>query len=99
MGHAKLEKPPGMCPQCGYVAMDIGSTTCPVCAATKRPHALRSTINIGDWAECEQCGATGVRDGNPCAHCNEIGWLFVRPGGFDGRRPIGLPMRGRRYLR
>ncbi len=56
---------------------------------------MRATVGNGDWNACESCNGSGREDVQECAHCNGIGWLFTRAGGFDGTRAQGIPIIGR----
>jgi hypothetical protein len=95
----KLRKPIGLCPTCDLAEIDVGlAGGVHMNPSTKKRcgGAFRSTVNVGDWAECYSCGASGVADSGTCITCNGIGSLFARPGGFDGRMPPGGKMPCRR---
>ena len=100
-GVRKREEPPtGICPECGFVA--FGLDYCGQCPSESPEGVqckgwMRSAVHAGDWRACVPCSGAGS-DGSAreCAHCNGIGWLFVRPGGLRGTSPSTLPVIGRR---
>ena len=93
----KADKPVAMCPLCHLVAHDSGriGNRCSSKSGNYRCDGIfTSTSEKNDWAECARCGATGMVEGIPCRHCRGVGWLFVRPGGFDNLQPAGMPIIG-----
>ena len=90
-------KPAGMCPICHLAIPDtarVGSQ-CPSRQGNYRCTGIfKDTTQANDWKACAPCDATGMIEGAPCRHCRGVGWIFVRPGGFDHRQPPGMPIIG-----
>jgi hypothetical protein len=39
---------------------------------------IRSANNVGDWAECPSCGATGFQATSTCIQCSGDRWTLAR---------------------
>ena len=77
----KRTHPVARCTACGKTSHFIGSanTRCPERSGNKRcKGTMRSAVCVGDWKECENCSATGIKDGSRCDWCNGDGHLYVR---------------------
>jgi hypothetical protein len=79
----KLQQPCTCCTHCGKVGYNIAQSNQPCRRVldrkgTKCKGAISSAINIGDWARCLDCHATGMSDGKSCEPCRGSGWNFVR---------------------
>ncbi len=97
VAEASAQRPTGMCPVCGRVAFALEwCGQCPTQTGGEQCKGwMRSTVHDGDWSACAPCDGIGRRDGDECMHCNAVGLVFVRAGGFDGTRPSGRPIIGR----
>lgn len=83
-----------MCTSCNYAFIDLPLTgsKCPTRSGGKAcKGTLRAALGPDDWTECSRCDGTGD-DAGQCADCAGVGWLFTRPGGFDGQQPAGVPI-------
>ena len=97
MANRKKSIPPAMCSICHLVAYDsqrVGSQCTSISRNYRCTGIFFDTTQPSDWLECAKCGGTGLMEGAPCRHCRSVGWLFVRPGGFDRRQPEGMPIIG-----
>ncbi len=94
----RAEPPTGICPECGFVA--FGLDFCGQCPSMSDGAQckgwMRSAVHAGDWSACVPCSGAGSDGGGECTHCNGVGWLFVRPGGFRETSAATLPIIGRR---
>lgn len=93
----KKSAPLAMCSTCHQVAYDPRrvNTQCTSISRNYRCSGIfYPTGQPGDWKECAKCEGTGLIEGVSCRSCKSVGWLFVRPGGFDRRQPEGVPIVG-----
>ena len=91
---SKRAMPVGMCTSCNYAITNVSliGHKCPTTSGGKScKGTLRSAQAPGDWTECAKCHGTGDNSGR-CMKCSGVGWLFTRPGGFDGQHPAGVPI-------
>ena len=97
-GEVDAHPPTGMCPECGFVAFGLEFCgQCPVESDGKPCTGwMRSAVHDGDWTLCDPCSGAGRAGAADCEHCNGVGWLFMRPGGFGAARATALPIIGRR---
>jgi hypothetical protein len=80
-------RPVAVCSICGAFEyqMQMINDRCPANAGGKQcKGALINALAADDWQACEQCDATGTRDGSECATCGGSGWKYLR-------QRIGLP--------
>ena len=76
---AKLEKPLGLCPDCGspaYILAAIGAS----CRNKNWEGKACKGRFIGtlskDLRDCSNCGATGLDGRAKCTHCRGVGYFY-----------------------
>lgn len=77
----KRTQPVARCTACGKTSRSIDSSNgrCPERIGTKRcKGTMKSAVCIGDWEECNNCSATGSKDGRRCDWCYGDGHIYVR---------------------
>jgi ribosomal protein S27AE len=83
----KLPRPKARCDQCGAVSI-YSEHINRHCVSVLNPGdedpircqgSFRAAVAAQDWAECPDCGATGLRDREPCGRCDGAGWLHRQP--------------------
>jgi DnaJ-class molecular chaperone len=80
-GRGKLRHPVGKCTNCGDEVYDLRMTNerCTSGSGKRRCRGvIRSMVSVGDWKECETCGATGFVGSETCASCDGTGWFHAR---------------------
>ena len=91
----KKPKPVGVCRVCMRAVFElnqVGDQCQTVILGCQCRGTVIETTNMDDWCECLTCHGTGDAGDEACLMCNDAGWLFTRPGGFDGAWPRNLPM-------
>ena len=74
-------RPVAVCSLCGSFEyqMQMINDRCPARSGGKQcKGALINALADDDWNACEQCGASGTRDGSDCAACGGSGWKYLR---------------------
>ena len=80
--------PTVVCAACNHAAYSLSriADICPKCrGSVSKRGVYRSTLASDDWIACGRCHTSGHMHDRQCRHCNGVGWLFARVGGFDGR--------------
>ena len=74
--------PVAVCTQCGryeYQVLTINERCSAHINKRQCKGASSSALDLGDWQQCADCLATGLRNGSECSICNGTGWHYLRP--------------------
>jgi hypothetical protein len=82
MNIEKRGHPVAVCTRCGRFGYQVQSINerCSAQIDNQRCQGVwAGALNLDDWKECDDCAATGRRDGFDCSNCNGSGWHYLRP--------------------